>query len=134
MLLAFLDISNEGGMEALTIAWRYLYYMAIFMSVLYLIHIYRNALQALGVSVWSMISGIMEFFVRVFMGKVIIEFAGTVTLYYIEPAAWLGALILVMIPYHMLEKKLLQQIIQYNYNLRLCKNFLIYSKDFFIYR
>jgi len=105
MLLLFLDVSEDGGMQALDIAWRYLYIMAVFLVGLYLIHVYRNILQSMGVSVWSMLSGLAEFFARVFLGKVVITWIGVDTLFYIEPAAWFAAAFAVMIPYYVFRNK-----------------------------
>ena len=107
LLQSFLDVNREGGVQALDVAWRYLSIMTAFMPVLYLIYIYKNVLQAAGISVWSMVSGVTEFIVRVIMGKVIILWLGSGTLFYIEPVAWLGALLPVMIPYFFYRKKLL---------------------------
>jgi len=100
LLQMFLDTSKDGGAEALEIAWRYLFNMSVCLPILYIIYVYRNVLQAVGVSVWSMVSGIAEFSVRVFMGKAVILWLGVDTLFYVEPASWIGALLLVMIPYY----------------------------------
>jgi len=100
MLQLFLDISEKDGMKALQIGWHYLWIMALFLSILYLIYVYRSVLQAAEISVWSMISGFGEFGVRVIMGKVIIHWLGVDTLFFIEPIAWVAALLFVMIPYY----------------------------------
>ncbi len=109
LLQLFLDVSKEGGPEALAIGTKYLFYMAASLSVLYLIYVYRNALQAVGISFWSMMSGFAEFAVRVFMGKAVIVWFGSETLFFTEPAAWLGAMLTVMIPYYVLKNKLLKE-------------------------
>lgn len=108
LLQLFLDVSEEGGMEALRIGCRYLVVMSVCLPVLYLIYVYGNVLQAAGISLWSMVSGFAEFAVRVIMGKVIILWAGVDTLFYIEPAAWVGALVFVMVPYYIKAKALLK--------------------------
>ncbi len=108
ILKLFININETGGIEALEIAWRYMFIMLVLLPILYLIHIYRNALQSIGISVWSMISGIAEFIVRVGMGKFLIIWLGVDTLYYIEPAAWIGALIFVIFPYYFYHNKLLK--------------------------
>lgn len=100
MLQLFLDISEQDGMKALQIGWHYLWIMALFLSILYLIYVYRSVLQAAEISVWSMVSGFGEFGVRVIMGKVIIHWLGVDTLFFIEPVAWVAALLFVMIPYY----------------------------------
>ncbi len=108
LLRLFIDIGEAGGTVALEIAWRYLFIITVLLSILYLLHIYRNALQAVGISVWSMISGFAEFVVRVGMGKFVILWCGVDTLYYIEPAAWIGALIFVIFPYYFYHNKQLR--------------------------
>jgi putative MATE family efflux protein len=107
LLQLFLDTSKENGHEALEIAVRYLSLMLIFLVVLYLIHVFRNALQALEISLWSMISGFGELFCRLFMAFVAIYWIGSDALFLAEPLAWFGALVFVMIPYFFYQKKLL---------------------------
>ncbi len=109
MLRLFLDVSEEGGPEALEIGWYYLAVIAALLVILYLLHLYRNILQSMGIAVWSLLSGIAEFAVRVGMGKAVVAWIGTKTLFYIEPAAWLGGLLFVMIPYFFCRKKYLSE-------------------------
>ena len=101
----FLDIHQPGGPEALAISVEYLTILAVCLVILYLIHIYRNALQAMEISSWSMLSGIAECVCRVFMGKVVFLWMGSNALFLAEPIAWLGALLTVMIPYYIYQKK-----------------------------
>ncbi len=108
MLTLFLDVNKPGGAEAMEVAYKYLFLLGVFLSVLYLIHIYRNALQAIGTSIWSMISGFGEFVVRTSVALIFIRFTGVEILYYVEPIAWLVALLLVLIPYYPYQKKLLR--------------------------
>lgn len=107
LLQLFLDTSPPGGVEALDIAYRYLFIMACCLIVIYPIHIYRNALQAIGNSVWPMISGFAESASRVFMAKAVVIWLGTQALFFAEPVAWLGALLFTMIPYYFYQKCLL---------------------------
>ncbi len=108
MLRVFLDVGESGGMEALLVGYRYLVIMSAFLVILYLIHVFRNVLQALEISLWSMLSGFAECAVRVLMAKVFINFIGTDALFYAEPLAWLGALLLVALPYIYYDRKLLK--------------------------
>lgn len=96
----FLDISQPGAEEALEVACRYLLYMTLSLPVLYLVYVHRNNLQAIGVSSWSLVSGIAEAAVRVFMAKALFPFLGTTVLYYIEPMAWVAAWLFVLFPYY----------------------------------
>ena len=108
MLSMFLNVNEAGGAEAMQIGVRYLTMLAVCLVVLYLIHVFRNALQAIEISVWSMISGFGECAVRVFMAKVIYgKFMGGDALLLAEPLAWAIALILVIFPYFYYSKKLL---------------------------
>jgi hypothetical protein len=76
--------------------------------VLFLIHVYRNALQALKISVWSMLSGFAELACRLFMAMVAISWIGPDALFLSEPLAWAGALAFVMIPYFFYARRLLK--------------------------
>lgn len=105
LLQLFLDVNKENGYEALCVAVRYLTYMIFFLVVLYLIHVFRNALQALQISVWSMISGFAELACRMFMAFVAISWIGSDALFLSEPLAWAGALAFVMIPYFFYQRK-----------------------------
>ena len=109
LLLLFLDITEQGGPEALKIAIHYITILAFCLSILYLLHIFRNALQAMEISIWSMISGLLEFAARVIMSKVVIHYIGTDALFISEPVAWFGALVSVMLPYLYYRKKLLNE-------------------------
>lgn len=107
ILRIFLDIREPGGMEALEIAVRYLTIMSLCFIILHYLHVFRNVLQAMGISVWSMVSGIAEFAARVLMSKVVIGWMGSDALFISEPAAWLGAMLCVMLPYYYYQKKML---------------------------
>ena len=108
LLMLFLNVNEAGGPEALEIADRYLTNMTGFLVILYLIHVFRNALQAIKISLWSMISGIADCICRVFMAKVVLHWMGTDALFVSEPVAWLGALLCVLIPYFYYRNKLLK--------------------------
>ncbi len=107
ILSMFLDVSKEGGVEAMEVGWRYLKYMCYSLVILYVIYVYRNVLPAMGISIWSMIGGIAEFCARVGMGKLVVPWLGTEVFYYIEPVSWIAAFLLVVIPYYCYRKKYL---------------------------
>ena len=67
-----------------------------------------NNLQAIGVSSWSLISGIAEALVRVIMAKVLFNFMGVEVLFFIEPFAWLAAWVFVLVPYYVYAKRRLE--------------------------
>lgn len=99
LLMLFLDVTKEGGPEALEIAVKYLNVMACCLIILYLIYVFRHVLQSMGNSVWSLISGFAECAARIFMAKVVVNWLSVDTLFIIEPVAWTGALLFVMLPY-----------------------------------
>lgn len=102
----FMDSAEQDAAEAHGIAVYYLTILCIFLSILYLLHIFRNALQAIGVSVWSMLSGVAEFAARVVMSKMVISWMGSDALFVAEPVAWLAALLFVLIPYFFYRRRL----------------------------
>ena len=107
LLTLFLDTSEEGAALALDKAVRYLTIMACFLVILYYLHVFRNALLAMEIGKWSMISGISEFFSRAIMSKVVINYIGSDALFISEPVAWLGSMLCVMLPYFYYRSKLL---------------------------
>ena len=108
LLSLFLDVGEAGADEAMAIAYRYLFLMLINLPILYLIHVFRNSLQSIGVAVWSMISGGAEFFARVLMAKLLAPAYGVHLLFYVEPLAWLWALIIVIPPYFYYQSRRLK--------------------------
>lgn len=108
LLQLFLDLNEEDGPAALKVAVRYLTMMIFFLWILYPIHVYRNALQALQTSLWCMLSGFAELACRLFMAYIGILWLGSDALLLSEPLAWVGALSFVMIPYFFYQRKLLK--------------------------
>ena len=107
ILGVFLDTSSAEGMEALDISVRYLTIMVFCFPVLHILHVFRNVLQAMGISVWSLASGFAELGARVFMAKAAIYWIGVDALFLSEPASWLGAMLCVFLPYFHYRKTLL---------------------------
>ena len=107
ILSIFLDTSVPEGMEALEISARYLTIMLFCFPVLHILHVFRNVLQAMGISVWSLASGFAELGARVFMAKAAIYWIGVDALFLSEPASWLGAMLCVFLPYFHYRKTLL---------------------------
>lgn len=106
LLRLFLDIKEPGGPDAMEFAVYYLTIMSFFLIILYLLHIFRNALQAMENSLWPMLSGIAECACRIIMSKVVINWIGNDSLFISEPVAWAGALFCVLFPYLYYSKKM----------------------------
>lgn len=107
ILQIFLDVTKEGGPEALLSGVRYLSCMAAAVVIMYLSQVYKNVLQAMQISVWSLVAGIAEFVLRVVMSVVVIRYMGPDAIFISEPLAWLVGLLCVMIPYFFYRKLLL---------------------------
>ena len=107
-LQVFLDVNEAGGQAALDAAVRYLVIMAACFIILHILHEFRNVLLALGVSIWSMLSGFAELIARILLAKILIQSIGTDALFIAEPASWLGAMLCAFPPYFYYRKKLLR--------------------------
>lgn len=65
ILSLFVSGEPEQIRQVLDIAYKYLFIMAIFLWVLYLLYVYRSAIQGLGNTLIPLASGIAEFVMRV---------------------------------------------------------------------
>ncbi len=99
-LQLFIDPAEPGAELSLDIAYNYLFVMLCSLVILYLLYVYRSTLQALGTSLWSMLSGIAEFLARVLFALALYPIWGSKTIYFVESAAWLAALLVVIPPCH----------------------------------
>ena len=93
----FIDKSKQAGPEALAVGFRYLKVMASFLPVLYVLYAVRSTIQGMGNTVIPMASGCAEFVMRVGASLALPVLFGTFGILYAEPAAWLGA-DLILIP------------------------------------
>ena len=99
ILLLFLNGSAAEKAQALGVAYRYLAVMCIFLSILYVLHIYRCALQGLGDTVMPMVSGVVEFLMRVGSVLLLKGLLGEYAVYSAEVLAWAGAALLQWVAY-----------------------------------
>lgn len=102
-----LFISGDPGEtgQVLDIAYHYLFLMAVFLVVLYLLYVFRSAIQGLGNTVIPMTSGIVEFLMRVGAAMVLPVFIGQTGIFYAEISAWSGAALLLAVSYFWLIRK-----------------------------
>ena len=110
ILRLFIDQTETGSGEALKIAYRYLVTMCSSLIILYLIYAYRSALQSMGSSLPSMISGFTECGARVLVAKGLFAWLGQECLYFTEPIAWLGSLLWIMGSYYVLRKRYISKL------------------------
>ena len=86
--------------QVLDVAYRYLCIMSVMLPVLYLLHLYRSALQGMGDTVIPMISGIVELVMRIAAALALPLIMGESGIYYAEILAWLGAAALLAAAYY----------------------------------
>ncbi len=108
LLSLFIDSAETGSVEALAISHRYLMTMSASLIILFLIYAYRSALQSVGSSIPSLISGFTECGARVLLAKGLYLWLGQEVLYFSEPAAWLGSLVFIMGAYYVLRNRYLK--------------------------
>lgn len=97
---AFITGTPAEIAQTCEIAFRYLAIMSIFLSTLYLLHVYRSALQGMGNTVIPMVSGIAEFIMRVGAALTLPAFIGSDGIFFAEILAWIGADIILIISYY----------------------------------
>lgn len=100
LLSMFISGDPEQAGQVLAIAWHYLSIMASCLCILYFLYVYRSALQGLGNTMIPMLSGIVEFFVRVGVALLLPRLIGQNGIFYAEIAAWTGAVILLVSSYY----------------------------------
>ena len=105
LLSMFISGEPSQAGQVLDIAWKYLFIMACCLCILYFLHVYRSALQGLGNTFIPMLSGVVEFIVRVGVAVFLPFIMGTNGIFYAEIAAWTGAAVLLIISYFSSIKK-----------------------------
>ena len=91
--------------QVLGIAWHYLSIMASVLCILYFLYVYRSALQGLGDTMIPMLSGVVEFFIRVGVALLLPKTMGQNGIFYAEITAWTGAAVLLAVSYYIRIRK-----------------------------
>ena len=99
VLSLFVDGTSASREQVLDIAQAYLRVMLLGLFTLYLLYVYRSALQGMGDTVIPMFSGLVELFMRVGSVLLLPRFLGETGVFLAEPAAWAGAAALLMAGY-----------------------------------
>jgi Na+-driven multidrug efflux pump len=106
----FVSIFISGNPEVVKlvtdVAYKYLMVMSSMLFILYMLHIYRNALQGMGDTIIPMISGIVELSMRISVALFLPLLIGETGIYFAEVAAWLGAELILMTTYYIRINKL----------------------------
>lgn len=111
--ITMIFISREDPLlaaEAGEIAYRYLCCMSISLPVLYLLYVYQSGLQGVGNTVVPMVSGILEFALRVSLSVAVAATGWRYGIFGAEVSAWWGAAIFLMLGYFRTYRKLKKNI------------------------
>ena len=87
-------------------AYRYLCVMSLALPILYLLHIYRAALQGVSNTRIPLLSGVVEFVIRL-GGSVLVSMSvWQEGIFLAEVGAWVGAAVLLAVAYFHMESRL----------------------------
>lgn len=102
-----LFVSGDPGQvkQVLDIAYKYLFIMSCFLWTLYLLYVYRSAIQGLGNTVIPLASGIAEFVMRIGVALLLPKLIGQDGIFYAEICAWSGAALLLCVSYGWIIRK-----------------------------
>lgn len=78
---------------------RYLFVTAIFFPFLYLIFVYRNALQGIGRTFWPLMAGLLELAIRCVASFTLPKVWGYNGIVMIDMLAWIGAAVMLVVAY-----------------------------------
>lgn len=102
----FISGAPEDVAATMDVAYFYLAVMSVALPILYVLHVVRSTIQGLGNTVLPMASGIVEFLMRTGAALFLSRAMGQTGVYFAEPAAWLGADVVLVSSYLHLMKKL----------------------------
>lgn len=92
----FISGTPEEVEATMRVAYRFLVIMASFLSILYMLHIYRSALMGLGDTVVPMVSGFVEMIIRIASAVLLPIWVGEDGVFIAEVGAWTGAAVLLV--------------------------------------
>lgn len=110
LLGLFVPAEDPNTPQVLEIAYQYLFIMAVCLFILYMLHAYRSSLQGLGNTTAPLISGVLEFFMRVGVALVLPPLVGEMGIFFAEPAAWLGADVVLIFSYYREARRVRRQL------------------------
>ena len=102
----FISGTPEEVASATQTALAYLNTMSAFLSVLYVLYVYRSALQGMGNTLIPMVSGIAEFALRVAVVWTLPAIFGPNSIFFAEIAAWAGAAAILLSAYYVCVRSL----------------------------
>ena len=97
---------EDSGTSALDIAVEFLTIMACCLPILYVLYVYRSALQGMGNTIMPMVSGISEFVMRTGAALILPGLIGYSGMFWAEVLAWIGADLILIPSYYGMYKQL----------------------------
>lgn len=109
IVMLFISGNKTEVNAVVNVSYNYLKIMGALLFILYMLYLYRSALQGMGDTVIPMISGIVELFMRVGSVLILPIFLGQRGVYFAEVIAWMGATLLLMTTYYYRMNRLLKE-------------------------
>lgn len=107
ILSLFISGDPSQTEQVLDVAYRYLVILSVCLWILYLLYVYRSAIQGLGNTLLPMLSGVAELLMRVIVVLTLPIFMGKDGIYFAEIGAWISAVALLIPGYRIILKKFL---------------------------
>lgn len=103
----FISGTPEEVAQTMDIAYFYLAVMSVALPVLYVLHVMRSVVQGMGNTALPMASGVVEFFMRTATALRLPLAVGEIGIFFAEPAAWLGADVVLILSYFLVSRRIL---------------------------
>lgn len=84
---------------------QYLYISAIFFPFLYVLFVYRNALQGIGKTFWPLMAGVAELLIRFIASAILPTRFGFLGVSLVDVLAWVGACTILAVSYYIIIPK-----------------------------
>lgn len=110
-LALFVSAEEANAAQVVDIAFHYLSLMSVMLWSLYLLYAFRASLQGLGNTTIPMLSGVMEFVMRVLVALILPRLIGQEGIFFSEVSAWAGAALLLVVYYFSHIHKIKQHIL-----------------------
>lgn len=105
LLMLFISSSDADAPQVLDLAFQYLMILSIPLIILYVLHVYRSAIQGLGNTVIPMLAGFLECVGRVSVAVFLPGIMGETGLFFAEPTAWLCSAVCTTTAYYAFVRK-----------------------------
>ena len=105
----FISGTPQEVEQTMSIAYFYLSVMSWPLPILYILHVVRSAIQGMGNTALPMVSGVVEFVMRTATALCLPLAVGEIGIFFAEPAAWIGADVVLVTSYLIVAGKVLRE-------------------------